>query len=63
MCEAAGTGIELVRLKLGAPEWKTARWSGPAATRFGRNIPSPHGHYLCWRTGTMERWECAAFAD
>ena len=30
---------------------------------FGRNIASPHAHYLCWRTGTMDRWECAAFAD
>ena len=28
-----------------------------------RNVPSPHAHYLCWRTGTMDRWECAAFAD
>ena len=24
---------------------------------------SPHAHYLCWRTGTMDRWECAAFAE
>jgi hypothetical protein len=30
---------------------------------FGTNVPSPHGHYLCWRTGMMERWECVAFAD
>jgi len=28
-----------------------------------RNVPSPHAHYLCWRTGAMDRWECAAFAD
>ncbi|MBP7491892.1 MAG: hypothetical protein KA803_07330 [Rhodoferax sp.] len=27
------------------------------------NIPSPHAHDLCWRTGMMDRWECAAFAD
>ncbi|HNN90603.1 MAG TPA: LysR family transcriptional regulator, partial [Giesbergeria sp.] len=25
--------------------------------------PSPHAHYLCWRTGAMDRWECAAFAE
>ena len=30
---------------------------------FERSVPSPHAHYLCWRTGTMERWECATFAD
>jgi LysR family glycine cleavage system transcriptional activator len=28
-----------------------------------KRVPSPHAHYLCWRTGTMERWECAAFAE
>ena len=66
MCDAAaaGMGIGLVRLKLGAP-WlengSLVRLGSNAV--FGRNIPSPHGHYLCWRTGTMERWECAAFAD
>ena len=21
------------------------------------------GAYLCWRTGMMDRWECAAFAE
>jgi len=26
-------------------------------------VPSPHAHYLCWRAGAMERFECAAFAD
>ena len=30
---------------------------------FADNIPSPHAHYLCWRTGMMDRWECAAFAE
>ena len=66
MCDAAaaGMGIALIRLKLGAP-WLD---SG-ALVRLGRNaafstnIASPHAHYLCWRTGTMERWECAAFSD
>jgi hypothetical protein len=28
---------------------------------FTHNILSPHAHDLCWRTGTVERWECAAF--
>jgi hypothetical protein len=26
-------------------------------------VSSPHAHYLCWRTGTLDRWECAAFAE
>ncbi len=66
MCDAAaaGMGVGLVRLKLGAP-WlengSLVRLGSNAV--FGVNIPSPHAHYLCWRTGTMDRWECAAFAD
>ncbi len=66
MCDAAaaGMGIGLIRLKLAVP-WlengSLVRLDNNAI--FGRSIPSPHNHYLCWRTGTMERWECAAFAD
>ncbi|HAL39177.1 MAG TPA: LysR family transcriptional regulator, partial [Polaromonas sp.] len=66
MCDAAaaGMGIALIRLKLGAP-WlengSLVRLGNNAV--FGHNTPSPHAHYLCWRTGTMDRWECAAFAD
>ena len=66
MCDAAaaGMGVALVRLKLGAP-WldngTLARLGTSPA--FIQQVPSPHAHYLCWRTGTMERWECAAFAD
>jgi hypothetical protein len=30
---------------------------------FATDTASPHAHYLCWRTGTMDRWECAAFAE
>lgn len=56
---AAGIGIALVRLKLGAP-WLE---NGSLVRLFERSVPSPHAHYLCWRTGTMERWECAAFAE
>ena len=66
MCDgaAAGMGIALVRLKLAQP-WlehgALVRLSHHDA--FTRNIPSPHAHHLCWRTGLMERWECVAFAD
>ena len=61
MCDAAaqGLGIALVRLKLGLP-WLE---NGTLTRIAERNVPSPHAHYLCWRAGTMERWECAAFAD
>jgi len=66
MCDAAaaGMGIALIRLKLGAP-WlengSLVRLGSNAV--FAGNVPSPHAHYLCWRTGTMERWECTAFAE
>jgi DNA-binding transcriptional LysR family regulator len=61
MCDAAaaGMGIALVRIKLGAP-WLE---NGSLVRLYERNVPSPHAHYLCWRTGMMDRWECAAFAD
>ena len=61
MCDAAaaGMGIALVRLKLGAP-WLD---NGSLVRLDERNVPSPHAHYLCWRTGMMDRWECAAFAE
>jgi len=61
MCDAAaqGLGIALVRLKLGQP-WLE---NGALERISGRNVPSPHAHYLCWRTGAMDRWEVAAFAE
>ena len=61
MCDAAaqGLGVALVRLKLGQPWLET----GALERISPRNVPSPHAHYLCWRTGTMDRWECAAFVD
>ena len=66
MCDgaAAGMGIGLVRLKLGAP-WLDHGALVRLGTNavFGRDIPSPHAHYLCWRTGMMDRWEVAAFAQ
>ena len=61
LCDAAaaGMGIAPVRLKLGAP-WLD---SGTLVRLFPLDAPSPHAHYLCWHTGTMDRWECAAFAQ
>ena len=66
MCDAAsaGMGVALVRLKLASP-WLDSgalvRLGTSAA--FTSSVPSPHAHYLCWRTGTMDRWECTAFSD
>ena len=63
-CAAAGMGIALVRLKLGAPwleDGSLVRLGTSDA--FLRTVPSPHAHYLCWRTGAMDRWEVAAFSD
>jgi LysR family transcriptional regulator, glycine cleavage system transcriptional activator len=61
MCDAAAAsmGIALVRLKLGAP-WLD---NGSLVRLFTQAVPSPHAHYLCWRTGAMDRWECQAFAQ
>ncbi|MGA0570437.1 LysR substrate-binding domain-containing protein [Variovorax sp. VNK109] len=61
ICDAAaqGLGLGLVRLKLGQP-WIE---NGSLVRLSDRNVPSPHAHYLCWRTGAMDRWECAAFAE
>jgi LysR family glycine cleavage system transcriptional activator len=61
MCDAAaaGIGVALVRLKLGAP-WLE---NGSLVRLYDRSVTSPHAHYLCWRTGMMDRWECAAFAE
>ena len=61
MCDAAarGLGVALVRLKLGQP-WLD---DGSLVRLSPRTVPSPHAHYLCWRTGTLDRWECAAFVD
>jgi len=66
MCDgaAAGMGIALIRLKLAVPWLENGSLVrlGTSDT-FATNIPSPHSHYLCWRTGMMERWECVAFVD
>lgn len=66
MCDgaAAGMGIGLVRLKLAAPWLESgALVRLGTSTPFSTPVPSPHAHYLCWRTGAMDRWEVAAFAE
>ena len=57
-------GVALVRHKLGAP-WIENGSLVPLGDSdcYTRGVPSPHAHYLCWRAGTMDRWECAAFAE
>lgn len=56
---AAGFGVTLARLKLGAA-WLD---SGRLLRLSPRAVPSPHQHWLCWKPGALQRWECAAFAD
>ncbi|MDT8990810.1 LysR substrate-binding domain-containing protein [Curvibacter sp. APW13] len=66
MCDAAaaGMGVGLVRLKLGAPWLESgALVRLGTSTPFAKAVPSPHAHYLCWRTGAMDRWEVSAFAE
>ena len=65
MCDAAaaGMGVALVRLKLGAPWLENGSLVRLYAVDQIQTVPSPHAHYLCWRSGMMERWECAAFAE
>jgi DNA-binding transcriptional LysR family regulator len=66
MCDgaAAGMGVGLIRQKLGLP-WldNGALVRLGTSPVFSEGVPSPHAHYLCWRTGMMDRWECAAFAE
>ncbi len=56
---AAGFGVTLMRLTLGAA-WLA---SGRLVRLSERSVPSPHHHFLCWKPGTLARWECAAFVD
>jgi len=55
----AGFGVTLTRSKLGLA-WID---SGRLIRLSPRAVPSPHHHFLCWKPGTLERWECAAFVD
>ncbi|MDT9000125.1 LysR substrate-binding domain-containing protein [Paucibacter sp. APW11] len=56
---AAGFGVALMRMKLGTM-WLD---SGRLLRLSPHTVPSPFHHFLCWKPGAMERWECAAFAD
>ncbi|SCK43323.1 DNA-binding transcriptional regulator, LysR family [Variovorax sp. HW608] len=55
----AGFGVALMRLKLGQA-WLD---SGRLVRLSRRSVRSPHDYFLCWKPGTLERWECAAFVD
>ena len=56
---AAGFGVALMRLKLGAA-WLA---DGRLVRLSTRSVPSPRHHFICWKPGTLQRWECAAFVD
>jgi DNA-binding transcriptional LysR family regulator len=55
----AGFGVALMRLQLGTA-WLD---SGRLVRLSPRAVASPHHYFLCWKRGTLERWECAAFVD
>ena len=55
----AGFGVSLSRTRLGLA-WLD---SGRLIRLSPRAVPSPHHHYVCWKPGALERWECAAFVD
>jgi LysR family transcriptional regulator, glycine cleavage system transcriptional activator len=55
----AGYGVTLARGKLAVP-WLD---SGRLIRISTRAVASPHQHYLCWKSGTLDRWECSAFVD
>ena len=54
-----GFGVALMRLKLGQA-WLD---SGRLVRLSRRSVRSPHDYFLCWKPGTLERWECATFID
>ncbi|MEY2894146.1 MAG: hypothetical protein RJA98_4054 [Pseudomonadota bacterium] len=56
---AAGFGVSLMRLQL-CRDWLD---NGRLVRLSPHAVPSPNHHFLCWKPGTLERWECAAFAD
>lgn len=55
----AGFGVALMRLRLGH-SWVD---SGRLVRLSTRSVPSPNKYFLCWKPGTLERWECTAFVD
>lgn len=56
---AAGFGVTLMRLTLGR-DWLI---SGRLVRLSHRAVASPNHHFLCWKPGVLDRWECAAFVD
>lgn len=54
-----GFGVTLLRHRLGAA-WLD---NGRLVRLSPRWVPSPHHHFVCWKPGTLDRWECAAFVD
>jgi len=55
----AGFGVALMRMRLGA-NWLD---NGRLVRLSPLVVPSPRHYFLCWKPGTLERWECAAFVD
>lgn len=55
----AGFGVALARAKLGLA-WLD---SGRLIRLSPRAARSPHHHFVCWKPGALERWECAAFVE
>ncbi|MFM7122564.1 MAG: LysR substrate-binding domain-containing protein [Fluviibacter sp.] len=56
---AAGLGVCLARTTLGAAWLDTGR----LVRLSDRTVAAPNHHYLCWKPGVAERWECAAFIE
>lgn len=56
---AAGLGVCLVRTRLGGA-WIE---SGRLIRLSEQVVAGPNHHYLCWKPGVTERWECAAFLE
>lgn len=55
----AGFGVALTRSRLGTA-WLE---SGRLVRLSRRSVEAGYHHYICWKPGTLERWECAAFVD
>lgn len=56
---ASGFGVALVREEMGAAWFD----SGRLVRLSPRSVPAPNANHICWKPGTLERWECAAFVD
>ena len=56
---AAGLGVCLTRTRLGAA-WLE---SGRLIRLSELALSAPNHHYLCWKPGVAERWECTAFIE